>query len=262
MKGKTLFADDVVYHITARAINKSILFHEESDYYCYLAYLKKSKNTFGVKVLSYVLMDNHVHQILKGSSENISRFMNSVLSKYARFYNKKYERIGHVFNERFGRERIDDEQYLYNCIRYIHQNPVKARICKTTYQYKFSSTHAFRNSKKNLNGIVDLNELDNLLDFEYFKTWNEEENADHFLEPKPNKTADKYVEELLFEIANVKNYSEYELLDEVKQNLAIKLILDEGYPITQLIRLTGKSKRKIYEIKNGILGKSVNVRYF
>ena len=262
MEEKTLFADDVIYHVTARAINKSILFHEESDYYCYLAILKKSKSTFGVKVLSYVLMDNHVHQILKGKSKNISKFMNSVLSKYARYYNKKYERIGHVFNERFGRERIYEEQYLYNCIRYIHQNPVKASICKFTYQYKFSSTHAFRNSKKNFNKIVDLDEMTDYIENVNFKSWNEEKNNYHFLEARPNKTTDKYVEELLLEVANVKNLSEYELLDEIKQNIAIKHILDDGYPISQLIRLTGKSKRKIYDIKNGILGRKINTTYF
>lgn len=262
MTVKNLFSESEYFHVTARAINKSILFHDENDYYCYLSFLKKSKNNFDVKVLSYVLMDNHVHIMLRANASNLSKFMNSVLANYARYYNAKYERIGHVFNERYGRERIDDEKYLHNCIRYIHQNPVKAKICKFTYQYKFSSVHAFRNKKKNFRDIVDLSELENLIDLNNFNLWNEEKNDDKFIEAKPNKTTDKYLESILLECANVQNFSEFELLDEVNQHIAIKRVIDLGYPISQLIRLTGKSKRKIYEIKNGILSKHTKVTYF
>ncbi len=73
-------------------------------------------------------MDNHVHIVIKEQKDTISRIMKRIGASYAHYYNKKYKRVGHVFQDRYKGETIEDEKYLLAVIRYIHNSPKKAGI--------------------------------------------------------------------------------------------------------------------------------------
>ena len=81
-------------------------------------------------------MNNHVHIVIKQGKDEISRIMKRINTSYATYYNKKYERVGHVFQDRYKSEAIiGSERYLLTAIRYIHNNPVKAGICEDVSQF-------------------------------------------------------------------------------------------------------------------------------
>ena len=93
-------------------------------------------------------MDNHVHMLVFSDFiEELSKTMSSVNTKYAIYYNKKMDRCGYVFRDRFKSEIIIDRKHLENCIKYIHNNPVKANICKIPSEYNYSSYKDFLNKK-------------------------------------------------------------------------------------------------------------------
>ena len=88
------------FHIIVRGIGKQILFEEKSDYLYYLSVLQKYANDSTVKVCAYCLMDNHVHLLLFDQNQALALFMKKIGVSYANYYNKKYQRIGHVFRKR------------------------------------------------------------------------------------------------------------------------------------------------------------------
>lgn len=126
------------YHVMIRGVNKEIIFKDDKDRRNFLHLLSYYKNKVNCVIHAYCLMDNHVHILLQDDNNNLSEFMRNVTSVYAEEFNKKYKRIGHLFQDRFKSECIEDDYYLKRLIRYIHRNPEKAGICKTD-EYKWSS---------------------------------------------------------------------------------------------------------------------------
>lgn len=131
------------YHVVIRGVNKQNIFYDENDHVLFLNLLKKYSRKFDIVVHAYCLMDNHVHLEIEDKKKNISIFMQSICSVYARLFNRKYDRIGHLFQERYASEIIEDKSYFMTVFKYIMQNPEKANICKMN-AYKWSSFHCYK----------------------------------------------------------------------------------------------------------------------
>jgi hypothetical protein len=84
-------------------------------------------------------MLNHVHILLRDEEENLSSFIKNLAGKYAVFFNKKYGRVGNLFQGRFQSEAVEDNTYLLTLLRYIHQNPIKAAVVRGLSAYRWSS---------------------------------------------------------------------------------------------------------------------------
>lgn len=91
-------------------------------------------------------MNNHVHLLIEDKKSNLSKFMQVVTSVYARYFNRKYDRVGHLFQDRFDSEAIESEEYFVTVARYIIQNPEKAGISKAS-EYKWSSYNSYRKKR-------------------------------------------------------------------------------------------------------------------
>ncbi len=126
------------YHIMIRGVNKNIIFRGDEDKRLFLRLLKYYIKKFDCKIHAYCLMDNHVHILFEDKEFSISDFMRELSSHYAREFNKKYKRVGHLYQERFRSEVVYNDGYLLRLVRYIHRNPEKAGICKTE-DYRWSS---------------------------------------------------------------------------------------------------------------------------
>lgn len=136
------------FHILVQGINKEYIFNCHDEMKKYENTLFKEKEKFNLKILAYCIMNNHVHLLVKTEKiQDLSKFMHKVNMNYARYFNKKYSRVGHVFRDRFKTEEIRTKEYLYNCINYIHKNPVKAGICNAEEEYPFSSFNKFKAEK-------------------------------------------------------------------------------------------------------------------
>lgn len=132
------------YHVMARGINHEQTFRQAREKNNFKRLLEKFSKKYEVEIYAYCIMPTHIHLLIKSEIQVLSAFMAIVLSEYAEYYNYKKERNGHVFQNRFKSECIEDERYFWNCIQYIHMNPVKANLAKNVSAYKYSSIQEYR----------------------------------------------------------------------------------------------------------------------
>lgn len=152
------------YHIMCQGIKKENIFNAESDSQKYLFLINKYKEEFFINIVAYCIMPNHIHLLLHSHDINlISKFMHKINLIYAINYNDIYKRVGYVFRDRFRMEEITDIKYLSACISYIHNNPVKANICHSPSEYKYSSYNEFNSTPKTINPTIIKNILPNIL---------------------------------------------------------------------------------------------------
>jgi len=137
-------------HLMIRGNNKQTIFVTDSDYRYYINKMKKYTRQLSVRIIAYCLMHNHVHILLDNthSTESllISTFMKKLSLSYTIYFNKKYERIGHLLQDRFKNVSINTESSLLNVFTYILNNPFKAGIC-TPQKYRWCSYKDFFHPK-------------------------------------------------------------------------------------------------------------------
>ena len=139
------------YHIMVRGINREFTFGQIRERNYFKKILQKHLDEYDIEIHAYCIMSNHAHFILKSKYINqISFYMSKVLAEYANYYNYKWNRNGHVFQGRFKSECINDARYYWECIRYIHMNPVKAHMTKMPEEYRYSSYKEFKSRKSKL----------------------------------------------------------------------------------------------------------------
>lgn len=139
-----------VYHIIIRGIDKQDIFFDEDDKHKFIDIVKGTKEKYNYEIYFYCLMNNHIHLVIYDKEEQLSKIMQSIEVSYAIFFNKKYERVGHLFQNRFLSKKVEDIEYLKMLCRYIHQNPLKAGIAKTE-EYKWSSYNEYIGKSKIVN---------------------------------------------------------------------------------------------------------------
>ena len=132
-----------IYHVMLRGINQQVIFEEDDDRRFFLHTLKKAKETSGFKLYAFCLMTNHVHLLLEEGAEPLEIVFKRIGSGYVKWYNEKYQRTGHLFQDRFRSENVEDERYFRTVFRYILQNPVKAGIAFSPDRYRWSSYMAY-----------------------------------------------------------------------------------------------------------------------
>lgn len=135
------------YHIINRGVGRRKVFLNPEDFEYFLELLCKESKNYSITIHNYCLMHNHYHLFIQLHYENLSKFMRQINSRYAIYFNKRYKRSGHLWQGRFQSKIITDEAYFYTLIRYIEQNPVKARIVNNAEDYSYSSAHHFLDTK-------------------------------------------------------------------------------------------------------------------
>lgn len=144
-----------VYHIIQRGNNREYIFGNDHDKRFIIDLIKEYRDKFKFDLYGYVIMSNHYHLILKLSDVPLQDIMHRINNKYSRNFNKTYNRTGHVFENRYKGILVIDDKYLLSLLRYVHQNPVLARMCKWVSDYPWSSDRLYRLNNKS-NGIVNI----------------------------------------------------------------------------------------------------------
>ena len=144
MRKARLYSRTGFYHVVIRGVNKQNIFFDSDDRRFFLSLLKKYGHKTNIKIHAFCLMDNHVHLEIEDPQKHISLFMQGVCSVYARVFNRKYDRIGHLFQSRFASEIIKNKRQFLAVFRYIMQNPVKAGMCNS-FDYDWSSFKLYKN---------------------------------------------------------------------------------------------------------------------
>lgn len=123
----------------SRGVRRQVIFMDDSDYMLFLRLVSDAIKEFGFKLHSYCLMTNHFHLLIETEKVNISVIMEKILKSFANNFNAKYHYVGHVFQGPYKALLIDDQNYFLETGRYIHLNPVKARIVAKPENYPYSS---------------------------------------------------------------------------------------------------------------------------
>lgn len=143
------------YHIVQRGNERKNIFENESDKSRFLETLVKAKEKYNFLVYCYCLMDNHFHLLINDNGNDISKLMKSINVSYVAYFNRTYDRIGHLFQDRFKSELVQDDRYLLAVSRYIHNNPVKAGLVAKPDMYKWSSYVFYSGMAKDYMGLLD-----------------------------------------------------------------------------------------------------------
>jgi putative transposase len=136
------------YHVTARGNERKAVFKSKRDREKFLEYLESATESYQAVIHAYCLMDNHYHLLLETPAGNLSRIMHHVNGAYTTYFNVKQARIGHLFQGRYKAIVVEKEEYAKELSRYIHLNPVRAKMVQTPEQYAWTSYRFYIGKEK------------------------------------------------------------------------------------------------------------------
>jgi REP element-mobilizing transposase RayT/DNA-binding transcriptional regulator YiaG len=246
-----------------RGIDRMDIFLDEDDKKRFLETLKRMKEQGEYVLFAYCIMNNHVHLLIKEEKDSIQRSMKRICVSYSYYFNQKYKRIGHLFQDRFRSEAIEADTYILSCARYIHNNPVKAGITKKAEDYKWSSYKTYIGLEKDNILLLDKKLLLGMFSkdedraVELLKKFTNENVEDKFMDAD-DKTAKS--KELIKEITNTKDtisnilknhgldFSDLKTCtDKTERNKVLKEIKDtSNVSVRELSRILGISKDIIF----------------
>lgn len=234
-------AESGIYHVMLRGIDRQQIFDDTQDYMYFLQILQQCRVACCFKLYAYCLMGNHVHLLVQVQDDSLETIFKRIGGRYVYWYNVKYQRVGHLFQDRFKSEPVEDDAYFLTVLRYIHQNPVKANICRHIRDYPYSSYSAYLTQDDTVDTAYALG----MLSGDEFVRFNEAPNSDKCLEIAQSirrAVTDDQAREIIKKCAHCQNVAEFQHLEEEKRARMIKKIYGKGVSIRQLSRLTGTSK--------------------
>ncbi len=140
--------EDAYYHVMNRGRSHQQIFHDASYYETFLTTLSEAHRRFGIQILSYCLMDNHYHLLVKTPEANLGRAMRHINGVYTQRHNRLKKTDGSLFRGRYKAICIEEDSYQLQCSRYIHRNPLESKMVSELIDYRWSSYGYFVTNKK------------------------------------------------------------------------------------------------------------------
>ena len=224
------------YHVLLRGIGKQNIFEDDEDRQRFVETMRRYKEELQFEIHAYCLMGNHVHLLIKDIEDKLDLILKKIEGSYAYYFNWKYERVGHLFQDRFKSEAIEDDKYYLTVLRYIHQNPTKAGISGME-QYKWSSYSEYISQKEIIDTEFAMGLLGNKEQYIEFMREAEEINCLDVIDK--NRLTDEKAIDIIKKKCKVKNAQAIQVLPIEKRNEAIRKLKEEGLSIRQISRLTG-----------------------
>ena len=239
-----LVSDSGYYHVMARGNNKEMIFKNPSEKQYYLDELEQAIEEGSLTLLSYCIMDNHIHILINSDTDSMADVFRRINLKFALRYNKKYDQVGHVFQGRYKSEVVNTDQYLLSAIRYIHNNPVKAGIVFKVENYKWSSYRDYLNSD---NSLIDSNEKEMIMDMfggtiEQFQRFHLKDDMLEFLEIKEDLEREREIKAKKI----LKAYCDKYKVKDIKQLCNNQYAIDEI--VIDLLQLSKLSHRRVADL--------------
>jgi len=231
------FSKTGIYHVMLRGINKQLIFEEQEDYLRFLSCLSEVKKISGFKLFAYCLMGNHLHLLIKEEGEPLAQIFKRIGARYVFWFNWKYDRSGHLFQDRFRSEPVESDDYFLMVLAYIYQNPVKAGLCRRPEDYEWCSRKLLGNCE-----LVDEAELFEIMSIKGIKNKELEELDCEFLEPKIGRRltlSDAEAFAQMKAVGGVENVAEFQALERGEQAKVFFELKTLGASMRQLARLSG-----------------------
>ncbi len=227
-------------HICTRGVGKQIIFEDRSDHIYYLNLLKRFSRETHVVICAFCLMENHIHLIIRDEEHNISRFMQLLGMAYSGYFNRKYERSGHLFSGRFRSVPIESEEYLLTVFRYVLNNPRSANICPAR-EYPWSSYSRYGHTDSFVDTSVFRKLLGEWDEYEKFVAAKYEDCP----ELEDIVRDDEWAKSVIREVLKLQSGTELQKYDWKNRNQALRLLKEYGLSIRQIERLTGISRSAV-----------------
>jgi len=128
-----------LYHVTSRGNERKAIFSSKRDREQFLSYLESAYERYGAVIHVFCLMSNHYHLLLETPRSNLSQIMHHINGAYTNYFNTKRKRSGHLFQGRYKAILVEKDAYCQELSRYIHLNPVRARVVENPLEYPWSS---------------------------------------------------------------------------------------------------------------------------
>ena len=233
------------YHVIVRGAGKQLLFEESGDYRYFLFLLEKTCSATNVSVCAYCLMDNHAHLLLHDRADDLPLFMKKLGVSYSGYFNKKYERVGHLFQDRYFSQAVEDDPYFLSVYKYILLNPQKAGLCSAE-SYPWSSYKLYGNRSS----FVDTSLLEEMLgSYERYEEFlSDGASPEHVREHDGKRLDDETASEVLKNTLGIESGSVIRSYDRHARDEAIRLLSRKGLSERQIERLTGISRKIIHQI--------------
>ena len=137
--------EGAIHHVFGRGVDRQSIFRDDADRERYLALFNRAVSWMSWRCLTYCLMDNHAHFVIETPKPNLAAGMQRFHGEYAKRFNQRHTRIGHLFQDRYKAVLIESDAQLFTVVRYIVNNPVEAGMCDAPDQWPWSSHGAILN---------------------------------------------------------------------------------------------------------------------
>lgn len=232
------------YHVILRGVNRQDIFFDDEDREKMLNLLRRYQDETDVRIIAYCLMDNHIH-LLVNTEEGPGRFIKKIASSYVFYFNHKYDRIGHLFQDRYTSEVVDTDSSLLTVFRYILQNPMKAGL-STSIRYPWNSSGSLERKYD----FCDIKRLEDIAgNRQALKDYVLEQNDDLCLEAEPSRgllDAEAFRE--VMRITGGVDPMKIAQYPREDRNLMIARMKMVGLSVRQISRLTGISRNIIQRV--------------
>ncbi len=225
-----------------RGINRQIIFEDDNDRVFFLNALEKCKAISGFKLHAFCLMSNHVHLLIEQGEEPLGLVFKRIGVRYSGYYNSRYDRVGHLFQDRYKSENVESDAYFMTVLRYILRNPMKAGLEERPGTYRWSSYQAYAKGKGRLTDI----ELAEAVfgNREEIIRFIQEANEDSVMDDDDfdHRTKEDREKEIMIQVTKCKSVPEFQKLPvEEQRRLGLELH-KKGLPIRAISRMTGLTK--------------------
>ncbi|KAA9011589.1 transposase [Niallia endozanthoxylica] len=156
---KRVYIPNRFYHVVCRGNRRDPLFRCHTDFLAFFHILEQLHQKIPFELASYCLMTNHFHLQIRSKEAPLSKVMSLVNKRYANYYNTRYRLTGHVFEKRYYDKLIEDKEGMLEVSRYIHLNPVEAKMVKKPEYYPWSSYQYFKSEYSIAPSFMDVHHI-------------------------------------------------------------------------------------------------------
>ena len=235
-----------IYHVMLRGVNRQNIFMEDEDRSYFMSVLRHCKELSGFRLHAFALMSNHVHLLIEPGNESLETIFRRVGTRYAVWFNRKYERAGHLFQNRYISENVETDLYFMTVLRYILQNPMKAGLESRPGTYRWSSYLAYQ---KGIGAITDTEYATAIFGgretlVQYLIQDNDDDVMDE--EDFDWRLRDDAAKEIILRITQCDSITAFQQLDSDIQKEYARTLYQERLSMGQIARLTGMSKPTVF----------------
>lgn len=246
------------YHVMIRGINREYVFKTDEHKQKITEIIQKEQQDEEIEVFAWCLMDNHAHLLVKGALQQLSKAIKIISLKYAAYYNQKGQRVGPVFGDRYKSENIEDDQYLLGVLRYIHNNPVKAKMVSNPEDYQWSSYHYYIGDYSQDKLVQDKSIIMEWFNYkkDAFADFHRQQDKTQYLEMKEDREKQKQelaqqIVEGFFMQKGVNDAHQLKNYPELQEDLIVKLKEETALTLREIAEIMGMTLNRVYKVAKG-----------